>query len=224
MIQTAISSSNDRQPVYSLNWNHYLYCRNDPINMIDPDGENAIINELAKFLSDVTIEWATTDKSFVDALKTESRTVQIGVFESGGGATGENVSWGVIASGSWNSGMQIGTFETVGGGSYFGLNYGVGLEFSVSDGDEVTDVNGPSLEIGGALDVGPACFGATGNIPQTDGSMDQSGVIRSYNIGFSKGVTPGDIHIFQNFTFAQPLLNLANPYVRGETDSDTQTD
>ncbi len=29
-------------PMYPITWNRYLYCRNDPMNYLDPDGEDAI--------------------------------------------------------------------------------------------------------------------------------------------------------------------------------------
>ncbi len=119
-------------------------------------------------------------------------TIQVGVTESGGAGTGQNVSHGYALSLSWKNGVELARYTTFGGGGHFGLSGGVGIELGASNNQSIDDLSGLTFEASGSGGI-LGKIGLQGNFVPEGGADPVFGGTFQFGAG-------GEVHSYGNQT------------------------
>ena len=122
-------------------------------------------------------------------------TLQVGIGGTLAGGSGVTGEIGVGFSGSRDKGIDIGVYARGAIGAYVGTAATIDVSLTVSAADELVDMRGETLTVGGSGSLSPLgiplSFGAETNVPIAKEEIDNSSLTGSLSFGVG---TPGEGH------------------------------
>jgi len=120
------------KPAIPISWNRYLYCRNDPINYIDPDGECAIVLGVA----------AAVGFGFAVGYLASESSSEVGKATDGGiTAAGASLNFALLSvGGGGNAAGPLRTLLAGGAGGMFTSTLAEGKDLVDSDPETTFDI------------------------------------------------------------------------------------
>ena len=130
-------------------------------------------------------------------------TFSIGLSGQGGGGIGGQAGGGIVISFNKEDGFEVGSYGSVGLGVLFPYSGSLNLDFSFSGNDNIEDLSGVSLEVGGSGTLGPVPVGVgvAVNVPLSEGGESGESEIKPvYTISLSLSLPGVEMHQFVNET------------------------